>query len=297
VGVRALLRPALDPRVPLRLQRAWTERLAIVNRIPRGTHLVPVEMGGVPAIRIQHASGSGRLAVLYLHGGGYVIGSARAEAVIAAHLARASGATVYTLDYRLAPEDPFPAALEDTRAAYAWLLGRGADPARVALAGDSAGSGLALAEAIRAREAGEPLPGALALISPWLDLTLSGESMRSNARSEPTLTRGWLAECARLYLDGTPPDDPRASPLFADLSGLPPTLVQAAGDDVLLSDAESIAERLTAAGVDVQLARFDGLWHDFHLHAGVLRVADRAIAEAASFIRDPPRREPFKRPA
>ena len=154
----------------------------------------------------------------------------------------------------------------------------------MALVGDSAGSGLALAEAVRARDAGDPLPGALGLISPWLDLTLSGESMESNAASEPTLTRAWLAECARLYLGDAPSDNPRASPLFADLHGLPPTLVQAAGDDILLSDAELIAERLAEAGVDVRLDRFDGLWHDFHLHAGVLSAADRAIAEAAAFI-------------
>ena len=173
-ALRTLLRPALDPRVPPRIQRAWTERLAAINRLPRGTDLVPLELDGVPAIRIQHETGTGRIAILYLHGGGYVIGSARAEAVIPAFLARSSGATVYALDYRLAPEHAFPAALEDTRAAYGWLLGRGADPARVALVGDSAGSGLAVAEAVRARDAGEPLPGALGLISPWLDLTLSG---------------------------------------------------------------------------------------------------------------------------
>ena len=241
-------------------------------------------MDGVPAIRIQHETGTGRIAILYLHGGGYVIGSARAEAVISAFLARSSGATIYALDYRLAPEHAFPAALEDTRAAYGWLLGRGADPARVALVGDSAGSGLAVAEAVRARDAGEPLPGALGLISPWLDLTLSGESMRSNTRSEPTLTRRWLAECARLYLGGAPADHPHASPLFADLHGLPPTLVQAAGDDILLSDGELIADRLAGAGVDVSLSRFDGLWHDFHLHAGVLRAADDAIDEIAAFL-------------
>ena len=241
-------------------------------------------MDGVPAIRIQHETGDGGLAILYLHGGGYVIGSARAEAVIPAFLARASGATVYTLDYRLAPEHPLPAALDDTRAAYGWLLGRGADPARVALVGDSAGSGLAVAEAGRARDAGPPRPGARGLISPWLDLTLSGESMEANAVSEPTLTRGWLAECTQLYLNGTPADNPRASPLFADLHGLPPTLVQAAGDDILLSDAEVVAERLAEAGVNVELAVFDDLWHDFHLHAGVMRAADHAIEELAAFL-------------
>ena len=283
-GVRFLLRPVLDPRVPPQLQRSWTEALARIDLIPDGTLRAPVEMGGVPALRIQNASGDGDHAILYLHGGGYVIGSPRVQSVIAAHLARASGATVYALDYRLAPEHPFPAALEDAQAAYEWLLGRGADPARIAFVGDSAGGGLALAVAVRARDAGDPPPGALALISPWVDLTLSGESIESKADTEPMMTREWLAECARLYLGGTPADDPRASPLFADLHGLPPTLVQVGSDEIILSDSGRVAERLAAAGVETRLSRFEGLWHDFHLHAGALRASDEAISEAAGFI-------------
>ena len=283
-GVRALLRPVLDPRVPPRLQRSWTELLAMVDRIPRGTLRYEVDMGGVPALRIQNVAGSGGIAILYLHGGGYVIGSPRIQSVIAAHLARASGATVYTLDYRLAPEHPFPAALEDAQTAYEWLLDRGADPERIAFVGDSAGGGLALAVAVRAREAKSPPPGALALISPWVDLTLSGESIESKAAVEPMMTREWLASCASLYLDGTSPDDPQASPLFADLHGLPPTLVQVGSDEIILSDAERVTERLSAAGVGVSLSRFNGMWHDFHLHAGALRAADRAIEEVAKFL-------------
>ena len=248
------------------MQRAWTERLAFINLIPKGTHLAPVDMGGVRAISIQHATGTGRLAILYLHGGGYVIGSARAEAVIAAHLARASGATVYTLDYRLAPEHPFPAALEDTRAAYEWLLGRGADPARVALVGDSAGSGLALAEAVRAATPVSRCRSAradLALAGPDAERREHGVERRKRADPEARVV-GRM--CPPLPRAGAA-DDPRASPLFADLHGLPPTLVHAGDDDILLSDAESVAERLAGAGVDVRLSRFDGLWHDFHLHA------------------------------
>jgi monoterpene epsilon-lactone hydrolase len=286
-GVRISLRPALSPRVPPRVQRAWTELLATINLIPGGTLRTPVDMGGVPALRIQHASGSGHRAIVYMHGGGYVIGSARAESIIPANIARASGATVYTLDYRLAPEHPFPAAVEDAQAAYEWLINRGADPSRIMLVGNSAGAGLAAAAAVRARDMGQPLPGAIALISPWVDLTLSGESIESKSSVDPMLTREWLSECARLYLDGAAPDDPLVSPLFADLTGLPPILIQHGTREILLSDAERLAERAAAAGVATEVQRYDGLWHAFQLHAGVLRASDRAIARLAEFLSRP----------
>jgi epsilon-lactone hydrolase len=266
------------------VQRRWTELLARANRIPSHTKATPVSLDGLTADRIQHASATGHGALLYLHGGGYVIGSPRAQRVIAAHLARASGATVYALDYPLAPEHPFPAALDAARRAYERLLARGADPARLALAGDSAGGGLALATALAVRDAGQPLPAAVALLSPWLDLTLSGESLAALGGADAMLTRDWLAESARLYLDGRAPDDPACSPLFADLSGLPPILAQVGTREVLLSDAERLAERARDVDVDVRLSRFDGLGHGFQVHAGTLRISDEAISEVAAFL-------------
>ncbi len=282
--VRGLLRPALNPRVPVGVQRRWTGALARLNLIPAGTTRARVMLDGVAADLVQHASGTGSGAVIYLHGGGYVVGSPRAEGVIAAHIARASGAAVYALDYRLAPEHRFPAALDDTLTAYEWLLGRGADPQRVALVGDSAGGGLALAAAVHARDAGIVLPGALALISPWVDLTLSGESLAAKASADAMLTPAWLAECGRIYMDGRPAGDPAASPLFAELAGLPPILIQVGTREILLSDAERLAERAAAAGVDVRLSPYEGLGHAFQLHAGVLRASDEAIAELAAFL-------------
>ena len=246
--------------------------------------MTPVSLDGVAADRIQHASASGHGAVLYLHGGGYVIGSPRAQRVIAAYLARDSGATIYALDYPLAPEHPFPDALDAARRAYEWLLGRGADPARLALAGDSAGGGLALATALAVRDTGQPLPAALALLSPWLDLTLSGESLAAMGGADAILTRDWLAECARLYLDGREPEDPACSPLFAELAGLPPILVQVGTREVLLSDGERLAARARDASVDVRLSRFDGLGHGFQIPAGTLRASDEAIAEVAACL-------------
>lgn len=282
--MRGLVRPSLNPRVPVRVQRRWNELLARANRIPTGTALTPVVLDGVRADRVQHTSGTGRGAVVYLHGGGYSVGSPRTQGMIPAHLARASGATVYVPDYRLAPEHPHPAGLEDALASYCCLLDRGADPGRIALAGDSAGGGLALATAVALRDAELPLPGALALISPWVDLTLSGESVVGERAGDAMLTRSWLAWCARGYLAGRPADDPACSPLFADLAGLPPSLIQVGTREILLSDAERLAERAHAAGVDARLSVYEGLGHAFQLHAGALRASDAAIEEAAEFL-------------
>jgi monoterpene epsilon-lactone hydrolase len=278
------VRPSLDPRVPVGVQRRWNALLAKATMLPGGTHRERVDLGGVAADRVQHEAGDGGYAVIYLHGGGYVAGSPRVQGAIPAHIGLASGATVYALDYRLAPEHPFPAALDDARGAYEWLVERGADPARVALIGDSAGGGLALATALAARDTGLPSPGALVLISPWVDLTLGGETMDTKAGDDAMLTRAWLADCARLYAGGAPLDDPAASPLFGELTGLPPTLIQVGTREVLLSDAERLAERAAGAGVDVELQRFEGLGHAFQLHAGVLNASDRAIARVAEFV-------------
>ncbi len=284
-GLRGLLRPAQDPRVPVAVQRRWTALLAKANRIPKGTSVEPVTLGGVPGELVEHTGGADvDGTVLYLHGGAYVISSPRVERVITASLARHTGLPVYSLDYRLAPEHPFPAGLEDAIAAYRELVG-GADGGTIAIAGDSAGAGLALSTALAAPGQGLPSPAALALICPWLDLTQSGPSIVANARRDPMLKRSWLDDCARMYRATAPADDPRCSPLFADLSGLPPVLVHAAADDILLSDAERFAERAAAAGADVELQRFDGLWHDFHLHAGALPSADAAFERLGSFLK------------
>jgi monoterpene epsilon-lactone hydrolase len=271
--------------VPVGVQRRWTTLLARANRIPRGTAVTRATLAGIPAERVEHGDSSRAGTLLYLHGGGYVIGSPRAERTTTANLARATGTAVYALDYRLAPENPFPAALDDTVAAYQYLVERENGIRPLALGGDSAGGALAVACAIGARDQGLPLPAALVLICPWLDLTHSGSSIVANARREPILKGSWLEECARMYLAGTPADDPRCSPLFADLAGLPPMLIQAAGDDLLLSEAERFAERAEEAGVAVELQRFDGLWHDFHLHAGALRSSDAAFERIGAFLR------------
>jgi cation diffusion facilitator CzcD-associated flavoprotein CzcO/acetyl esterase/lipase len=283
-AVRVLVRPAFGSWVSNVVRRWWLDACSVGNRVPRGTEVRSVRLGGVPGVRVSHSGAdsdgavAGR-AVLYLHGGGYTAGSSRTHRALAGHLSRAVAAPVFLLDYRLAPEHPYPAALMDVLAAYRALRRAGYVPERIVLAGDSAGGGLAVAAALALRDAGEPLPVALALLSPWLDLTLSGESIRGNASRDALLTSAWLAVAAEEYRAGREATTPGISPLYAELSGLPPMDVQAAGDELLVSDADRFVERARAAGVPVSYRRYAGLWHDFQLHAGLLHEADAAVAD------------------
>jgi acetyl esterase/lipase len=212
--------------------------------------------------------------VLYLHGGGFTTGSPATHRALATHLAAASGATVHVLDYRLAPEHPFPAALDDALAAYRELLDRGATPARTALAGDSAGGWLALTAALRLRDAGDPPPAALGLISPWLDLL--GTTWPDD-RTDAMLRPAWLHRCARDFAGGIGPDSSELAPLEADLSGLPPVTMHVGSEEILLDDAVRLAHRARAAGVPVDLRRLDGLWHVAHASAGLVTASTAAV--------------------
>lgn len=289
-GVRVLVRPAFGPRVPNAVRRRWLDACSVVSRVPRGTEVRPVRLDEVPGVRVAHpdvdSSGAHTTrVVLYLHGGGYTAGSSRTHRGLAGHLSRVVAAPVFLLDYRLAPEHPYPAALMDTLAAYRALQGAGYPPEGIVLAGDSAGAGLAVATALALRDAGEPLPVALALLSPWLDLTLSGESITLNASRDALLNGAWLAVAACEYRAGREVSTPGISPLYAELTGLPPMDVQAAGDELLVSDADRFVERVRSAGVPVSYRCYAGLWHDFQLHVGLLREADAAVADLGLALR------------
>jgi len=282
IGVRVLVRPALALPLPHRIRRGWFELLAKLDRVPEEFAIAELRLGGVPAERID-PPGSTEGSILYLHGGGYVFGSPRSYRPITSRLAVRSSATVYSLDYRLAPEHPFPAALDDALNAYR-ALGELSAGEPIALAGDSAGAGLALVLALRARDEELPSPAAICLLCPWLDLESNG-SLAGHDRDR-ALPRVFVERGAAEYLAGHDPRDPRCSPAFADLSNLPPILVHAAGEDILLPEAERFAQRAAEAGTEVEFRRFDALWHDFHAQAGALPTADAAIAEAGEFVRE-----------
>jgi monoterpene epsilon-lactone hydrolase len=270
--------------LPIRARRGWVELLARGNPGRSGVSVDRVRMAGVEADRVGTGTAASP-AILFLHGGSYAFNSARVYRSLTTALAAESGATVYAPDYRRAPEHPFPAARDDALASYRWLLDRGHRPESVALAGDSAGGGLCLATAIALREGKLPSPTALALISPWVDLTLSGRSVREKAGVDVVLSASGLAEAGDWYRGELPPGDPQVSPLNAHLAGLPPLLVQAATDDILASDSERFAERAAAAGVDVELELYEGLFHDFQLHERRLSVAREAVERIAAFVR------------
>lgn len=277
--LRLLVKPVLNPRFSPAFQRRWMGALSGIGRLPRGLQNTQGTLGSVPCHTWSdpRAAAVRDGAVLFLHGGGYTTGSPRTHRCLAAWLAFGSGVPVHVLDYRLAPEHPFPAALDDALAAYEELAARGP----VALAGDSAGGGLALALALKLRDTGRPAPVALALIAPLVDLR--PESPLQPVPGEALLSPAWARANARNYA-GDDTANPLVSPLLADLHGLPPVLVQFGSDDLLVPQAEALLEALAAAGVDARRDFTPGRWHVFQLHAGQLPSADAAVARLAQFI-------------
>lgn len=279
--VRTVVKPVLSDRVAVPRQRAIIDALSRFAVLPKGTRIESGVLGGRPSDRIVTAASNQDRALLYLHGGGYTVGSRTTHRAAAAHLAHAAGVVAHLLDYRLAPEHPYPAAVDDAVAAYRELLDQGIGAERIVVAGDSAGGGLALATALRARAEGLPLPRALALISPWPDLTLTG---LNDDIDDPLLSRGWLTRCAKDYA-GADTRLPEVSPLLADLGGLPPLLVHGASDEILIDDVERLVSRAREAGVDVRYERLDGLWHVVHLYAGLMRASTDAVTGMGAWLR------------
>jgi len=271
--VRSVVRPVLGPRSPVRLQRWWLDLSTRMTPLAEGVEVRTGELAGRPTEVLVPRDGDAGRAILYLHGGGFTIGSPATHRALATHLAAASGATVHLLDYRLAPEHPFPAALDDAVAAYRELLTRGADPSRTVLAGDSAGGWLALAAACALRDAGDRLPAALGLISPWLDLL--GSAWPAD-RTDAMLRPAWLRRCAVAFTADAP-GAPVFALLDADLTGLPPMTVHVGSEEILLDDAVRLARAARAAGVPVELRRLDGLWHVAHASAGMCLASTAAV--------------------
>jgi|SRR5581483_1251851 len=274
----------IPPDAPVETWRAGYDGLgAMVPADPTARVGEDATVGGVPAWDVLPA-GDHRRTVLYLHGGGYHIGSPTSHKALATHLAREAEARVVLLDYRLAPEHVFPAAIDDAVAAYRALLDEGTEPGRLAVAGDSAGGGLAVAALLALRDARAPLPACAVCLSPWADLTQSGGTVATKADDDPIVRGDDLDRWAASYLAGVEPTHPLASPVFADLAGLPPLLVHVGSRETLLDDARRLASRARAAGVDVDLWEADGMIHVWHQYAGLVPEADDAVRSVASFL-------------
>jgi len=243
-----------------------------------------VNAGGVDAEWVCAPGAANDRFVLYLHGGGYVIGSVKTHRDLMARLSRAAKARVLGLNYRLAPEHPFPAAVDDAVAGYKWLLAQGAKPGRIAIAGDSAGGGLAAATLVAIRDAKLPTPAAGVLLSPWIDLEGIGESMTTRAKVDPVVQKEGLAGMAQAYLQGQNPRTPLAAPLYADLKGLPPLLIQVGDAETLLDDSKRLDGRAKAAGVSTKLEVWPEMIHVWQLFASFLPEGQQAIEGIGKFV-------------
>jgi len=244
----------------------------------------PVTANGVRAEWSSTPGATDDAALLYLHGGGYVIGSLDSHRHLVVEAGRAAGCWALALDYRLAPEHPFPAAVEDAVAGYRYLLGRRLKPDRIAIAGDSAGGGLVVAAMVAIRDAGLPQPGCGWCISPWVDMEASGETMTSRSAADPMVQKPGILDMARLYLNGSDPRSPLASPIRADLRGIAPLLIQVGASETLLDDALALAKVAGAADVYVDLQIWPEMVHVWHLFHPELKAGGRAIDSGGAFV-------------
>jgi epsilon-lactone hydrolase len=264
--------------------RVVFEQMAAGTPIPPDIKSEKVSAGGVEAEWISAPNASADRAVLYLHGGGYVIGSINTHRDLMGRISRASGARVLGLNYRLAPEHPFPAAVDDSLAAYRWMLAQGLKPNRIAVAGDSAGGGLTVATLVAIRDAKLPMPGAGVCLSPWVDLEGIGGTMTSKASVDPVVQREGLLGMAAAYLGGQNPRTPLAAPLYADLKGLPPLLIQVGEAETLLDDSNRLAANAKAADVQVKVEEWPEMIHVWQLFASFLPEGQQAIEVIGKFV-------------
>ena len=256
---------------------------ALIPYPPRDTQTITINAGGVSADRVITPASRSNRHVLYLHGGAYRLGAPSTYRHVTWRIASAAQARVLVIDYRLAPEHPFPAALEDAVSYYYWLLAEGADPRQIAVIGDSAGGGLALALLLKLRDSGLPLPAAAVVLSPWTDLALTGASLTLNAKFDAMVHAEDAPNFAADYLAGADPRHPYASPLYGDPTGLPPTLIQVGSDEVLRDDAVRMAERMQRAHCQAELQIWPRMPHVWHLFAPILPEAREAITEIGKF--------------
>ncbi len=285
LGVRWFINRRSRPDATIaQTRQRFTAMERLLPQPPAGTQTVALDIGDLHAQRIvTRASGKDRH-VLFLHGGGYILGSPSLYRHFTWRLASAARAGVLSLDYRLAPEHPFPAAVDDAFGAYCWLLAEGAEPTRIVVVGDSAGGGLTYSLLLRLRDESVPLPAAAVALSPWTDLALTGASLRLNAAADPMVSIEGARQLVDHYLAGADPRTPYASPLYGDPTGLPPSLIQVGSDEVLRDDAVRMADRMRAAGCEVELEIWPRMPHVWHLFAPLMPEARRAIERIGAFV-------------
>ncbi|MCE5210182.1 MAG: alpha/beta hydrolase [Deltaproteobacteria bacterium] len=270
--------------LPIDLCRKGLADMMAFSEPPAGCKIEKVNAGGPEALWINAAENNRQATIFYLHGGGYALGSPQAYTGFTGVLSHLSQMRVLSVDYRLAPEDPHPAAVQDAVNAYCWLLHQGVPAKSIVMGGDSAGGGLTFATLIALKDSGDPLPAAAFAISPWVDLAITGETIATKADIDPMITLSGLYYMSELYANNADVCAPLISPLYADLSGLPPVLIHAGTCEMLLSDSRRIADALKRAGVDCQFKEWEDLFHVFHT---VVRIpeARRATEEIADFIK------------
>ena len=266
--------------------RKGLEDATRLSFLPANMVVERININGISAEWVCGKHSEQDKAILYLHGGGYNCGSPATHRELAAHISNASGTRVLVPDYRLAPENPFPAALKDAVACYRWLIQEGFANTKIAIAGDSAGGGLTLATCLALKENNDPLPSALACISPWTDLEATGASVKALEKIDPMVNLRALQVMASKYIGDHDPRVPAISPLYADFKGFPPTLIQVGSDEMLLDDSTRVAEKARQAGVDLTLDVFDGLWHVFHVFYRLMPEAKDAVKALGVFIRN-----------
>jgi len=284
--LEAMLRAApLDLGGEVHEQRTIFDQMMAATPVPVDIQTSTASLGGIRVVNVDVAGADSGQVILYIHGGAYAIGTAASSVPLASDLTRRVGAHLISVDYRLAPESPYPAAVEDVVAAYRGLLDSGMPASRVAIAGESAGAGLAVAMLVALKGAGLPQPSCALLMSPWTDLTLSGDSIAAKAAVDPALTPEGLRRRAAEYIADGDPGNGLISPVFADLAALPPLLVQTGSHEILLDDSTRLATRAAAADVAVTLEVTSGVPHVFQSFAAMLDEGDTALTSAAAFLR------------
>lgn len=279
-------RMAADPGMDLVTLRSMFEELADRAKEPEGVTYAEVDDGEVHGLWCRPVDAADDRVILYTHGGGFVANSSHSHRKLAGHLAKATGVTSFVVEYRRAPEHPFPAQLEDGVTAYRWLVGRGFQPEHIATAGDSAGGNLAIGIPLKLRELGEPLPAAAVAFSPWLDMQHLGKTLDSNAETDAVVSRAVVELMSTMYLgEHGDPTDPLASPLYADPTGLPPLHITAGEHETLLDDSQRFADKALGAGLDVTFTTAPEQQHVYPFMVGRAPEADAAVRDAGDWVR------------